>query len=157
MAMGLRGGDTDTGASSAGIDLGNRAGRVTFARHGACVVTESPRESCLEKSPLAEHLEAIRALCREYGVARLEVFGSLCTPEFDPERSDIDFLVEYPPDYDFGPWLTRYFALEETLAHQLGRKVDLVMTSALNNKWFRREANKTRMVVYDASQIAEVA
>ena len=53
---------------------------------------------------IAEHLEAIRALCREYGVLRLEVFGSVCTPEFDPERSDVDFLVEYPEDYDFGPW-----------------------------------------------------
>ncbi len=47
---------------------------------------------------VADNLDAIRALCREYGVARLEVFGSVCTREFDPGRSDVDFLVEYPPD-----------------------------------------------------------
>ena len=115
------------------------------------------RKTCLDNPVIAEHLEAIRALCLEFGVSRLEVFGSVCTPEFDPETSDVDFLVEYPPDYDFGPWLTRYFALEETLASLLGRKVDLVMTRATENKWFRREASKTRTVVYDASKVAEVA
>jgi predicted nucleotidyltransferase len=115
------------------------------------------REPCLDNPLLAEHLETIRALCREYGVSRLEVFGSICTSEFDPERSDVDFLVTYPPDHDFGPWLQRHFDLEEALANVLGRKVDVVMSGALRNKWFRREAEKTRTVLYDASEIAEVA
>jgi predicted nucleotidyltransferase len=106
---------------------------------------------------IEEHREAIRALAHEYGVARLEVFGSVCTPDWDPARSDVDFLVEYPEDYDFGLWLTRFFALEEALAELLGRDVDLVMTSALRNRWFNREAAKTRMVLYDASEISEVA
>lgn len=52
---------------------------------------------------IADNRAAIRALARAYGVARLEVFGSVCTPEFDAGRSDVDFLVEYPPGYDFGP------------------------------------------------------
>ena len=55
------------------------------------------RKTCLDNPVLAEHLKAIRALCRDFGVSRLEVFGSVCTPESDPERCDIDFLVEYPP------------------------------------------------------------
>ncbi len=100
-------------------------------------------------NPLVEqHLDAIRALAREYGAARLEVFGSAATPEFDATRSDIDFLVAYPPDYDYGPWLSRRQELEAALATLLGRDVDLVTTSALRNTWFRREAEKTRMVVY---------
>jgi predicted nucleotidyltransferase len=115
------------------------------------------REDCLSNAVIAERLDEIRALCREFGVARLEVFGSVCTGEFDPERSDVDFLVEYPSDYEFGPWLTRYCEFEEALGHVLHRKADLVMIGALRNKWFRREADKTRTVVYDASQVAEVA
>lgn len=108
--------------------------------------------------PLVEaHLDAIRALCRRFGVARLELFGSAATDAFDPDRSDVDFLVAYPADYDVGPWMGRVTDLEQALSDLLGRKVDLVMTSALRNKWFRREAEKTRTVVYDASQIAEVA
>jgi predicted nucleotidyltransferase len=114
-------------------------------------------ESCLDKPPIVDHLEAIRALCREFGVTRLEVFGSVCTPEFDPDRSDIDFLIEYRDDYEFGPWMGRYFDLQEALAELLKSKVDLVMTRALRNRWFHREAAKTRTMVYDAAEVAEVA
>lgn len=104
-----------------------------------------------------QHRAAIETLCREYGVARLEVFGSAATEAFDASRSDIDFLVTYPPDYDVGPWLARFQGLEAALADLLERDVDLVMISALNNRWFAREAAKTRRVIYDASKVAEVA
>lgn len=106
---------------------------------------------------IAPHLDAIRALAREYGVARLELFGSVTTDAFDPERSDIDFLVTYPDDYDYGPWLGRVQDLKRALAELLDREVDLVMTSALENKWFRREAEKTRQVIYHAPEVSEVA
>ena len=102
---------------------------------------------------VAHHLTEIRELACRYGVARLEVFGSSCTSEFDPDRSDIDFLVEYPPDYDYGPWLARIQDLEAELAALLGREVDLVTTTALRNARFRNEAEKTRTVVYDASKV----
>jgi predicted nucleotidyltransferase len=109
-------------------------------------------------NPLIEHhREAILALCRTYGIRRLDLFGSAATSDFDPERSDVDFIVEYPPDYDFGPWLARYFEFEERLESLLGRPVDLVMPSALRNRWFNREVAKTRTVLYDASEISEVA
>ncbi len=113
----------------------------------------------MEIAPLLQpHIEAIRALCREFGVARLEVFGSVQTDEFDPATSDIDFLVEYPKGYDFGPWVGRLFEFEEALSTALGRPVDVVMTSALQNVWFRAEAAKTRMVIFDGGfSIAEVA
>lgn len=106
---------------------------------------------------IAQHLAAIRALAREYGVARLEIFGSVCTPKFDPETSDVDFLIAYPPGYDYGPWLSQLQDLEADPARVIGRKVDLVSVSTLDNKWLRREAAKTRRLVYDASQVAEVA
>ncbi|MGE3798660.1 MAG: nucleotidyltransferase domain-containing protein, partial [Thermomicrobiales bacterium] len=41
-----------------------------------------------------KHLDEIIRLCEEYGVARLEIFGSAVSGEFDPERSDVDFLIE---------------------------------------------------------------
>ena len=101
--------------------------------------------------------DATSELCREYGVARLEVFGSVCTPEFDPAPSDVDFLVTFPPGYDVGPWLARLQDFEAALADLLGRKVDVVTASALQNRWFRREADKTRRVIYDASEVAALA
>jgi uncharacterized protein len=131
-------------------DTGDRRSEV------ADVVALSQKR-CLDNPVIAEHLEAIRALFREFGVARLEVFGSVCTSDFDPERSDVDFIVDYPPDYDFWPWLSKHLSLEEGLSDLLGRKVDLVMIDAAQNKWFPREAAKTRTVVFDGSEVAEVA
>ena len=106
---------------------------------------------------IEDRLDAIRALCREYGVARLEVFGSVTGDGFEPGRSDVDFLVTYPDGYDFGPWMGRVQDLEAALAEAVGSNVDLVMSSALRNRWFRREADKTRVVIYDASEDAKVA
>jgi predicted nucleotidyltransferase len=108
--------------------------------------------------PLVEaHLDEIRSICRGFGVSKLELFGSAATDAFDPDRSDVDFIAHYPDGYDYGPWLGRFQDLERALAAELGRDVDLVMTSALKNRWFAREAAKTRMVIYDASEVSEVA
>jgi predicted nucleotidyltransferase len=106
---------------------------------------------------VANHIPEIRKLCREFGVSRLEIFGSAVTDAFDPEQSDVDFLVTYPEGYDFGLWARRLQEFERSLSDLLGRDADLVMVKALSNKWFRREAEKTRMVIFDASQISEVA
>lgn len=99
---------------------------------------------------IEEHKEAIRALCREFGVSKLEVFGSAATDTFDPERSDVDFLVEYPDDYDFGPWAGRHFDLQERLEQLLCRPVDLIMTKAIRKPRFLQAVNETRTVLYAA-------
>ncbi|MFT4041048.1 MAG: nucleotidyltransferase domain-containing protein [Thermomicrobiales bacterium] len=99
---------------------------------------------------IAPHLDAIRALCREYGVVRLEVFGSALTPKFDPETSDIDLLVEYPPDYDYGPWLSHYLDLNERLTALLGRPVDLVMMGAVRKPRFIESIRDNRRLLYAA-------
>jgi len=38
---------------------------------------------------IEKHRAEIEALCREFGVSRLELFGSAATDEFDPDTSDI--------------------------------------------------------------------
>jgi predicted nucleotidyltransferase len=108
---------------------------------------------------IEEKRSEIAALCREYQVVKLEVFGSAVTDEFDAERSDIDFIVHYAPDADLGPWLGRYQDLQAELASLLGRDVDLVMSEAgaLRNPFFLQEATKTRTVIFDASEVASPA
>jgi hypothetical protein len=47
-------------------------------------------------SPLIEdNLEELGRLCRLHGVRKLEVFGSILRQDFDPQRSDVDVLVEF--------------------------------------------------------------
>ncbi len=98
-----------------------------------------------------EQRAAIAELCRRFGVRKLELFGSAATGDFNPSRSDLDFIVEFPPGYDFGPWLSRLSQFEQSLTKLFGRRVDLISPSALNNRWFRREADKGRVTVYHAS------
>ena len=42
---------------------------------------------------LQAKLELLRELCERYGVERLELFGSAARGEFDPAKSDLDFIV----------------------------------------------------------------
>jgi uncharacterized protein len=104
-----------------------------------------------------KHIPAIRALCREFGISRLEIFGSAVTDEFDPERSDVDFLVTYPEEYDFGLWLARFFDLERALSSTLGRNVDLLMSDAPKNPRFIDAINRSKVQLFDASEHAYVA
>ena len=104
--------------------------------------------TCLDNPVIAEHLERLRALCREYGVLRLEIFGSVCTPEFDPDRSDVNFLVEYPDDYDYGPWASRVEDLRVALATLPGREVDVVMTRVIRKRYFLQPVNEFRELLY---------
>ena len=101
-------------------------------------------------APIEQHLDAIRALCQEYGVARLELFGSAATGTFDPAHSDIDVVVDYAPDTDLDPWLTRYVEFKQRLETLLGRPVDLVMAGAMLNPFFIRSVNETRQLLYAA-------
>lgn len=99
---------------------------------------------------IERHRGELEALCRKYHVKTLEVFGSAADGTWDAERSDLDFLVDYPPGYDFGPWLGKYLDLKEELERLFQRPVDLVMASAPRSPYFIREMNRTRKAVYAA-------
>ena len=77
-------------------------------------------------------LSPLRDLCREYRVARLDLFGSAVGESFDPERSDLDFLVEYLPHTGADP-LEEFFGFKAALEALFARKVDLVEAPAIRN------------------------
>ena len=91
--------------------------------------------------------EDVVRLCRRHGVARLEVFGSATDDSFDPEHSDLDFLVTFAPCAP-GEHYERYFGLVESLESLFGRPVDLVEASAMRNPYFVRSVNETKALLY---------
>ena len=96
-----------------------------------------------------DHRAEIEALCRRYRVRRLDVFGSAIRDDFDPERSDVDFLVEF--QRGTSPLrLQTYFGFRESLAELLGRPVDLVMAGAVRNRYVKADIEATRVRVYAA-------
>jgi predicted nucleotidyltransferase len=70
-------------------------------------------------------LDAIARVCEKHGVSELAVFGSVLRDDFDPARSDVDFLVRFINN-DAGDWGGKYMDMEDELAKLLGRKVDVV-------------------------------
>lgn len=89
----------------------------------------------------------LEALCRRFGVRRLEVFGSAAAGTFREEIGDLDFLVEFQRPTGPG-YADRYFGLLEALEALFGRPVDLVAASAIRNPYFRESVDKTRALLY---------
>ncbi len=90
------------------------------------------------------------AVCRRHGVERLDLFGSAVGGDFDPARSDLDFVVSFeqrqPPDL-----FDRYFGLKEDLEDLFGRGVDLVMEGALRkDPSFAENVREKRVPLYAA-------
>ena len=100
-----------------------------------------------------EKLDDLNRLCVRHRVRRLELFGSATGrvpgKDFDPARSDLDFLVEYE-ELAEGEHADAYFGLLEGLQELFGRAVDLVVTRAITNPYFRENIESSRTVVYAA-------
>jgi uncharacterized protein len=98
---------------------------------------------------IAAHLPDLAALCRRFQVRRLEIFGSAATAAFDPESSDLDFLVEFellPP----GPYANSFFGFKEALEQLFGRPVDLVVPAAICNPYFLESVERSKTLLYAA-------
>lgn len=89
----------------------------------------------------------IAELCRRLHVRRLDAFGSAVKGSFDPQSSDLDFLVEFEP---LAPaeYADAWFALKEGLEAVFGRPVDLVNPAAIENPYFRESVELSRESVY---------
>ncbi len=96
------------------------------------------------------HREELRALCRRFRVRRLDLFGSAARGDFDPERSDIDFLVEFDRADPEALSLKTYFALKESLEALFGRPVDLVEPSGMRNPYLKASIESSREPVFEA-------
>lgn len=104
---------------------------------------------------VAEKKDEIAALCRAYGIHRLDVFGSAATGAFDPETSDIDFIVDLG-EYEVGV-ARRFFRFADALESLLERDVDLITPSQIKNPYFRQSVDASRELVYEIGDRQAVA
>lgn len=101
--------------------------------------------------PLVENrVGEVAQICRQYGVERLDLFGSAAAEGFEAEDSDLDFVVSFerrdPPAL-----FDRYFGLKEDLEDLFGRGVDLVMEGAIGkNPYFAESVAETCVPLYAA-------
>jgi len=91
--------------------------------------------------------DAIAALCKQYRVQRLAVFGSAVRGTFNEVTSDLDFVIEMA---DYGPGVAkRFIYFANALESLFDRSVDLVFESKLSDPKFRAEVMSTMEVVFD--------
>jgi predicted nucleotidyltransferase len=100
-------------------------------------------------SALANDRERLLALCRKYGVRRLDVFGSAATGDFDERSSDIDLLVDFE-DMPFADRADAYLGLLTGLEALFGRPIDLVEVGAIRNPYIRQDIEQSRTLLYAA-------
>ncbi|MEW6249879.1 MAG: nucleotidyltransferase domain-containing protein [Planctomycetota bacterium] len=128
------------------------AARDLLARFGPAAVREAgqaPRPPGQPNALVTSKDRELADLCRRYGVARLELFGSATTSAFDPQRSDLDFLVEFLPD-ERAAGGGDYFGLLSELERLFGCRVDLVEPRGIDNPYFRIAVERQRMLLYAA-------
>ena len=96
---------------------------------------------------IANKREEIAALCKRFGIRRLEVFGSAATGAFDPTSSDLDFLVDLG-EYD-ATVAGRYLDLALALEELFDRRVDLITERSVTNAYLLDSVNRQRETIYE--------
>ncbi len=96
---------------------------------------------------IVERQPALAALCRRTHARRLALFGSASRGQFDPARSDLDFLVTFedlpPPAY-----ADAYFELKQGLEGLFERPVDLLTERSLRNPYLRQRVEAEQLALY---------
>ena len=99
---------------------------------------------------IRERRVELAALCERHGVKTLDLFGSATRPDFDAQRSDLDFIVEFkrltPNEH-----ADAFFGLQSDLETLFGNRVDLVEFEPIRNPYFKKEVEATRVPVYAAA------
>jgi predicted nucleotidyltransferase len=94
--------------------------------------------------------ETLAEFCRRWNIREVAYFGSVLREDFSPQ-SDVDVLVTFAPDADWG--LFDHATMQRELSELLGRDVDLLTRRAVehSDNWKRRqEILSTAKVVYAA-------
>jgi len=94
--------------------------------------------------------DQLALVCGRRKVAKLEIFGSAATGAFDPQRSDLDFLVTFESDYF--PGIADAFAgLGEDLEALFERPVDLVTRRSVKNPYLEESIERSASTLYEST------
>ena len=94
-----------------------------------------------------EKREQIAELCRQYRVRRLALFGSALREDFNAQRSDLDFLVEFKPPGDDS---NAYFGMIDALERLFAPRIDLVEAGSVQNPYIRKAIESQQETLYAA-------
>lgn len=102
------------------------------------------------QNEISKGLHVFNSLCQKHSVKYLYAFGSSTNDNFNPDKSDIDLLVEIddPDPIERGEKLISLWDTFEDFFH---RKVDLLTDSSIHNPYLRKSIDATKILIYDGS------
>jgi predicted nucleotidyltransferase len=95
---------------------------------------------------LDNYINEIKKLCQANSMKTLYAFGSVLTDRFN-EKSDIDLLIDIDSD-DPSDYSKKYFNVSFALQDMIGRKIDLLESISLRNKYLIEEIDRTKFLIY---------
>ena len=98
-------------------------------------------------SSLQSLLPTIRQSMQKHKILRGYIFGSAVRETFN-ERSDIDIVVDVDDTIEPVELGGHLWDLQYELESLLSRKVDLLTSRALKNKYFIKEVDATKELIY---------
>lgn len=99
-------------------------------------------------SLIEENRGKLIALCQQFRVQRLDLFGSAAKGTFKPETSDLDFLVSFSNPGEKG-YARRYYYFAESLENLFQRPVDLLTQESVQNSTIEESVNAARLMIYE--------
>jgi uncharacterized protein len=105
---------------------------------------------------IEQRKDAVAALCRRFGVLRLDLFGSAATGAFREADSDLDFVVVFADTRAPG-YADRYLGFADALEDLFGRSVDLLTERSIRNPYLRRSIEASRQTIYERRDEEAVA
>lgn len=96
---------------------------------------------------ISENLEAIRSLCRIHDVVSLDLYGSAAVETFDPDLSNINFVVEMGEMVSGTAF--RYLDLIADLEDVLAAEVHMVTEGSLGDTLLREIIDSQRVRLYE--------
>lgn len=100
---------------------------------------------------LTKNLPQIKNICADHAFSTLYVFGSLVKGSFT-KNSDVDLLVNFKP-IPFGRYAGNYLDFVEKLEKTTGRSVNLVTEKFVENPFFKKVLDETKILVFDSRTI----
>ena len=95
---------------------------------------------------IENNIQKIIALCKEYKVNKLFVFGSILTNRFN-DNSDVDLVVSFNKA-EVNDYFDNYFDFKYALEELFGRKVDLLEEQAIKNQYLKKNVDATKALIY---------
>lgn len=105
----------------------------------------------MRKLQISVSREKIVDFCKRWKIIEFSFFGSVLREDFNPQKSDVDVLIEFSPNSSWG--LFDLVKMEEELSQLFDRHVDLVNKKAIENSrnWIRKQNILDSAEVYYAA------